>query len=256
MNKVKKVFKIFRWNQFIFLFIFLFSFVSSQNTSNIPFINFGIRPAENNEVSLALQVLLLLSILSLAPSIIIMATSFIRVSIILNFIKRALSLQQEPPNQVIMALSLFITFYIMAPTFKKIYEDAYIPYRDQKISNENFFTAATSPLKDFMLKQVRQKDLDLFLFLAKKPRPKNEQEISLVDLVPAFMISELSKAFQIGILIFIPFLVIDIIVASILMTMGMMMIPPVMISLPFKIILFVLVDGWNLLILQTVKSFQ
>ena len=247
----------FRISKILFLLVLLFSFVSAQQGGgNIPFIDFGIRPAEGNETSLALQILLLLSILSIAPSILIMATSFIRVSIILNFIKRALSLQQEPPNQVIMALSLFITFYIMAPTFTKIYNEAYVPYRDQKLTNEKFFTAATNPLKDFMLKQVRDKDLDLFLFLAKKPRPKNEKEISLVDLVPAFMISELSKAFQIGILIFIPFLVIDIIVASILMTMGMMMIPPVMISLPFKIILFVLVDGWNLLILQTVRSFQ
>ena len=244
-----------------FLLFYLFTgflLYAQQNTPplNIPFFDLNLRPAsDSDEVSLALQILLLLTILTLVPSILIMTTSFVRVSIVLNFIKRALSLQQEPPNQVIMGLALFITFYIMMPVFEKIYKESYVPYANQEISTEDFFIGSSLPLKEFMLKQVRQKDLDLFYYLANKERPKNQEEVSFVDLIPAFMISELTKAFQIGILLFIPFIVIDMIVASILMSMGMIMIPPVMISLPFKIILFILVDGWHLIVLQTVKSF-
>ena len=246
----------------VFIKFFLFSVLGSiltyaqQNPLNIPFFDLNIRPAsDSGEVSLVLQVLLMLTVLTLVPSILIMTTSFVRVSIVLNFIKRSLSLQQEPPNQVIMALALFLTFYIMMPTFKKIYDESYVPYTQQEISTQDFFISSSEPLKEFMLRQVRQKDLDLFHHLANKERPKDESEVSFVDLVPAFMISELTKAFQIGVLLFIPFIVIDMIVASILMSMGMIMIPPVMISLPFKVILFILVDGWHLIVLQTVKSF-
>ncbi len=229
----------------------------AQQNVPIPFFNLGLRSASNpEEVSLSLQVLLLLSILTIAPSIIIMMTSFIRVTIILKFVQRALSLQQEPPNQVIMGLSLFITFFIMSPTINAIYEKAYIPYANQEISTSDFFVTGMSPLKEFMLKQTREKDIDLFLYLAKKARPQTPADIGIVELVPAFIVSEITHAFQIGIYLFIPFIVIDMIVASILMSMGMILIPPIAISLPFKIILFVLVDGWHLITLQTVKSFN
>lgn len=232
-------------------------FLVAQQNIPLPYFNFDFRQAGNpGEVSLSLQVLLLLSILTLAPSILIMMTSFVRIAIILKFVQRALSLQQEPPNQVIMGLALFITFFIMTPTISKIYDNAYLPYVDQKISTQKFFETASESVKEFMLKQTREKDIDLFLYLGKRPRPANESEVRLVDLIPAFVISEITYAFQIGIYLFIPFIVIDMIVASILMSMGMILIPPVMISLPFKIILFVLVDGWHLITLQTVRSFN
>ncbi|BBM89083.1 flagellar biosynthetic protein FliP [Spirochaetota bacterium] len=228
----------------------------AQQNVPIPYFNLGVRSANSaEEVSLSLQVLLLLSILTIAPSIIIMMTSFIRVTIILKFVQRALSLQQEPPNQVIMGLALFITFFIMAPTINEIYEEAYVPYANQKISTTKFFETGVGPLKDFMLKQTREKDIDLFLYLSKKERPETAADVSLVELIPAFIISEITYAFQIGIYLFIPFIVIDMIVASILMSMGMILIPPIAISLPFKIILFVLVDGWHLITLQAVRSF-
>ncbi len=224
---------------------------------SIPYFDLGIRSAANSEeVSLSLQILLLLTILTIAPSIIIMTTSFIRVVIILKFVQRALSLQQEPPNQVILGLALFISFFIMSPTLKQIYNDAYLPYSNQEISTSDFFEGSMAPLKSFMLSQSREKDLDLFIFLAKKERPASPDDVSMVELMPAFIIGEITRAFQIGIYLFIPFIVIDMIVASILMSMGMILIPPIAISLPFKIILFVLIDGWHLITLQTVRSFQ
>ncbi len=229
----------------------------AQQNLSIPYFNFGLRSAENsNEVSLSLQILILLTILTIAPSIIIMTTSFIRVAIVLKFVQRALSLQSEPPNNVIMGLALFITFFIMAPTIKQIYNESYLPYSEQKISTETFFENSMKPIKKFMINQTREKDIDLFMYLAKKDRPQNEEEVSMVELIPAFIISEITIAFKIGIYLFIPFIVIDMIVASILMAMGMIMIPPIMISLPFKIILFVLVDGWHIITLQAVKSFN
>ena len=237
--------------------VFVPVFLLAQQNIPLPYFNFDFRQAGNpGEVSLSLQILLLLSILTLAPSILIMMTSFVRIAIILKFVQRALSLQQEPPNQVIMGLALFITFFIMTPTISKIYDNAYLPYVDQKISTQKFFETASDSVKEFMLKQTREKDIDLFLYLGNRPRPANESEVRLVDLIPAFVISEITYAFQIGIYLFIPFIVIDMIVASILMSMGMILIPPVMISLPFKIILFVLVDGWHLITLQTVRSFN
>lgn len=229
----------------------------AQSQLSIPYFNFGLRPTGNNEeVSLSIQVLLILTILTIAPSIIIMMTSFIRVVIILKFTQRALSLQSEPPNNVIMGLALFITFFIMTPTIKQVYEESYLPYSQQQITTEQFLEAGVVPIKAFMMKQTREKDLGLFRYLSKKKRPQSANDIGMVELIPAFIISELTTAFKIGIYLFIPFIVIDMIVASILMAMGMIMIPPIMISLPFKIILFVLVDGWHLLTLQMVKSFN
>ncbi len=223
----------------------------------IPKIAFDITEATKpKDVALSLQVLFLLSILTLAPSIIIMTTAFTRVVIVLDFVKRALSLQQMPPTQVIVGLSLFLTFFIMAPTFNEINDKALQPYLKGKINNEQFFNRGIAPLREFMFKQTREKDLALFVRLAKIEKPKTEKDVPTYCLIPAFMISELKLAFQIGIFLFLPFIVIDMIIASTLMAMGMIMLPPVMISLPFKIILFILVDGWNLLIYELVKSFR
>ncbi len=223
----------------------------------IPRIAFDIREAtQPRDVALSLQILFLLSILSLAPSLIIMLTAFTRVVIVLDFVKRALSLQQMPPNQVIVGLSIFLTVFIMAPTFKAFNEEALQPYLNNRIGNEQFYTRGMEPFRKFMFRQTRQKDIALFLSLADVERPRNESEVPSYCLIPAFMISELKRAFEIGVYIFIPFIVIDMIVASALMAMGMIMLPPVMISLPFKIILFVLVDGWNLLIYELVRSFR
>jgi len=222
----------------------------------IPKIAFDIEEAAGpKDVALSLQILFLLTILTLAPSIVLMTTAFTRVVIVLDFVKRALSLQQMPPNQVIVGLALFLTVFIMAPTFSEINDTALQPYLKGKISNEKFFTRGMAPLRTFMFKQTREKDIALFLRLGKIENPKNRKEVPSYCLIPAFMISELKRAFEIGVYLFLPFIVIDMIVASALMAMGMIMLPPVMISLPFKIILFILVDGWNLLTYELVRSF-
>jgi len=235
--------------------------VHAQNAGGvrmpIPKIAFDIEEAGSpKDVALSLQVLFLLTILTLAPSIILMTTAFTRVVIVLDFVKRALSLQQMPPNQVIVGLSLFLTFFIMAPTFTEINNTALQPYLNGKINNTQFFDKGMKPLRGFMFRQTREKDIALFIKLAKIDKPKNMDEVPSYCLIPAFMISELKRAFEIGVYLFIPFIVIDMIVASALMAMGMIMLPPVMISLPFKIILFILVDGWNLLVYELVRSFR
>jgi flagellar biosynthetic protein FliP len=233
----------------------------AQSASNvrmpIPKINFDVGEAKSpKEVALSLQVLFLLTILTLAPAIAMTMTSFTRVVIVLDFVRRALSLQQMPPTQVIVGLAIFLTAFIMAPTFKDINEQALQPYMNGKISNEQFFDKSMDPLRKFMFKNTRKKDIALFIDLAKIEKPKSEADVPSYCLVPAFMISELRKAFEIGVFIFIPFIVVDMIISSALMSMGMIMLPPVMISLPFKIILFVLVDGWNLIIYELVKSYN
>lgn len=223
----------------------------------IPKIAFDITQATSpKDVALSLQILFLLSILTLAPSIIIMTTAFTRVVIVLDFVKRALSLQQMPPNQVIVGLSLFLTFFIMAPTFTEMNDKALQPYLNGQISNQQFYDRGMAPLREFMFKQTREKDIALFVKLSKIEKPKNKDDIPTYCLIPAFMISELKIAFEIGVFLFMPFIVIDMIIASVLMAMGMIMLPPVMISLPFKLILFILVDGWNLLIYELVRSFR
>jgi flagellar biosynthetic protein FliP len=184
-----------------------------------------------------------------------MMTAFTRIVIVLDFIKRALALQQMPPTQVIVGLSIFLTAFVMAPTIKEINETALQPYMNGEINNEEFFDKGLAPLRSFMFKQTRKKDIALFIELGNLDKPKVEADVPTHALIPAFMISELRRAFEIGVFIFIPFIVIDMIVASTLMSMGMIMLPPVMISLPFKIILFVLVDGWNLIIYELVRSF-
>ena len=224
----------------------------------IPFIDFTVRnPANGQEVAFSLQLLLLLTVLSLAPSIIILMTSFLRVSIVLDFIKRALSLQQVPPNQVLMGISLFLTVFIMWPTFNAIYTNSIRPLSAGEISVETAYREAETPLRLFMYRQTanRPDNIELFMAMRGLERPEYFEDVPTYVLIPAFILSELTTAFKIGILLFIPFIVIDMVVASALMSMGMMMLPPIMISMPFKLILFVLVDGWGLLTNQLVRSF-
>ncbi len=202
-----------------------------------------------------IQLLLLLTVLSLAPSILILMTCFTRIVIVLSFVRTSLATQQMPPNQVLVGIALFLTFFIMAPTFQEINHDAIGPLIKGKITQEEAFDKGTLPLKEFMTKHTREKDLQLFLNYSGAKKPEKIKDISLLALVPAYAISELKSAFQMGFMIFVPFLVIDMVVASVLMAMGMMMLPPVMISLPFKILLFILVDGWYLIVKSLLLSY-
>lgn len=209
-----------------------------------------------SDVSLTLEILALLTILTLAPALIMMVTSFIRVVIVFSFISRALATQQMPPAQVVIGLALFITFFIMSPVLKEINDNALQPYLKKQIDVGTFYEKGIKPLREFMFRQVNDKDVALFLHMGKIKRPENRDDVPTYVLIPSFMLSELKKAFEIGIFIFVPFIMIDLIVASILMSMGMIMLPPVMISLPLKIILFVLVDGWHLITYSLLKSFS
>jgi flagellar biosynthetic protein FliP len=225
----------------------------------IPFIDLTVRnPASGQEVAFSLQLLLLLTVLSLAPSIIILMTSFLRVAVVLDFIKRALSLQQVPPNQVILGISLFLTIFIMWPTFEAIYTNSIQPLSAGEMSVENAYREAEAPLRLFMYSQMSSNPGNIRLFMAMRglDRPNTLADVPTYVLIPAFILSELTIAFKIGILLFIPFIVIDMVVASALMSMGMIMLPPVMISMPFKLILFIMVDGWGLLTDQLVRSFM
>ncbi len=222
----------------------------------VPFLTFNLdSPQSPKQLSGILQIVIILTILSVAPAILLLTTSFTRLIIAFSFLRHALGTQQSPPNQVIVSLALFMTFFIMQPVWKKAYTDAYVPYKDGLISGSEFLERVQKPFKDFMLKHTRKKDLALFLSLSKTPKPKSPDDLSLVTIIPAFSISEIKTAFEIGFLLYIPFLILDMVVASILLSMGMMMLPPVMISLPFKIMLFILVDGWNLLVGSLIKSF-
>ncbi|WP_370222775.1 flagellar type III secretion system pore protein FliP [Cytobacillus sp.] len=206
-------------------------------------------------VSASVKLFLLLTVLSLAPSILILMTCFTRIVIVLSFVRTALATQQMPPNQVLIGLSLFLTFFVMAPTMQEVNEQALTPLFNEEINLEEAYNKASIPFKEFMSAHTRQKDLALFLEYSGAETPSSIEDIPLTSLVPAFAISEIKTAFQIGFMIFIPFLVIDMVVASVLMSMGMMMLPPVMISLPFKILLFVLVDGWYLVVKSLLQSF-
>lgn len=207
------------------------------------------------QISSTLQVLLLLTVLSLAPAILLMTTGFTRIVIVLSFVRQAMGTHQMPPNQIIIGLAMFLTFFIMAPVFDQINEQALQPYIKKQINQEQAMTRAVEPLRQFMFSHTSEKDIGLLLEIAGREAPANREDLSTLTLIPAFMLSELKRAFQMGFLIYIPFLVIDMVVASILMSMGMMMLPPVIISLPFKLLLFVLVDGWNLVVASLVKSF-
>lgn len=204
----------------------------------------------------AIQVFLIISFLSFLPAMLVMFTSFTRIVVVLSFLRQAIGGQQIPPNPVIIGLSIFLTFFVMSPTIDVITKDAIGPYMDKKITIQQAITVAAPPLKAFMLKQTRQKDIALFLNIAKTPVPATPMDLPMRIVVPAFAISELKTAFEIGFLIFLPFLIIDVVVSSVLLSMGMMMLPPVLVSLPFKLLLFVLVDGWNLVVGSIVRSFQ
>jgi flagellar biosynthetic protein FliP len=249
------------WGGLLLLFsmgagLFVLSPASAADV-NLPGIRFSLDESNGpKQVSNVVTIVSLLTIMTLAPAILIMMTSFTRIAVVLSFVKQAMGTQATPPNQIIVGLALFLTFFIMQPVWQKIHLEAIVPYQDNKISGDEFLANATKPLKDFMLKQTRKADLALFVSLAQQEKPKNIDAISLTSLVPAFVISELKTAFQIGFLLYLPFIILDMVVSSILLSMGMMMLPPVMISLPFKLMLFVMVDGWNLLIGSLVKSFQ
>jgi flagellar biosynthesis protein FliP len=224
----------------------------------VPLVDLRVRnPTTGQEVAFSVQLLLLLTALSLAPSILILITSFLRISIVLDFVKRALSLQQVPPSQVLMGISLFLTVFIMWPTFQTVYNDALKPLSDGKIGVEQAYYAAEKPFRIFMYNQMKTRPENIRLFMSMRglPKPNTLADVPTYVLVPAFILNELTVAFKIGILLYIPFIVIDMVVSSILMSMGMIMLPPVMISMPFKLILFVLVDGWGLLTQQLVRSF-
>jgi flagellar biosynthetic protein FliP len=203
-----------------------------------------------------IQLLLVLTVLTLAPSIIVLMTSFTRIVIVFHFLRQAMGTNQVPSSQILVAIALVMTFFIMAPTFNEINKIALIPLKNKQISADQAFEKMVVPMKKFMLKQTRKKDIGLFLKMSKKKRPVTKMDIELSVLVPAFIISELKTAFEIGFFIFIPFLIIDMVVASVLLSMGMMMLPPVLVSLPFKILLFVMVDGWYLIIDSLLRSFQ
>lgn len=222
----------------------------------LPSVNLGLKSVDNpNEVVSAIKVLMGLTVLTLAPAILIMMTSFTRIIIVLSFIRQALGTQQMPPNQLLVGLALFLTFFIMGPFLKQINSEAVQPYIDGKISQERAMELGVAPLRKFMFNQTRESDLALFLKFSGGPQPKTRADVETTTLIPAFIISELKTAFQIGFIIYLPFLVIDMVAASVLMAMGMMMLPPVIVSLPFKIMLFVFVDGWALLVGSIVKSF-
>jgi flagellar biosynthetic protein FliP len=203
-----------------------------------------------------IETFLLISFLSLAPAVLIMLTSFTRIVVVLSFLRHAFGGQSVPPNMVVIGLALFLTFFIMSPTIQAINEKAVTPYMEDEVSFGEAIDVAAPPLKEFMLKQTRQKDIALFSGMSKKALPETPGDITMGVLIPAFAISELKTAFEIGFLLFLPFLIVDMVIASILLSMGMMMLPPVMISLPFKLLLFVLVDGWNLIIGSVMRSFS
>jgi flagellar biosynthetic protein FliP len=221
-----------------------------------PYFSLGTSSSEDpSRTVVALQIFLLMTVLSLAPAILIMVTSFTRIVIVLSLLRRALGTMQLPSNQIVIGLALFLTVFIMAPVWQKINQSALQPYLNQKISSQQALEHAVVPLREFMFKQTREKDLALFMDIAKQKRPQNADEIPTSVLIPAFIISETKTAFEIGLLLYVPFLIVDMVVSAVLLSMGMMMLPPVMVSLPFKLLLFVLADGWYLLVGSLVKSF-
>jgi len=223
----------------------------------LPRISLAVEEAKRGgDAAVSLQIIFLLTILSLAPSILIMMTSFTRIVVVLSFLRTAIGTQQMPPNQLIVGLSLFLTFFVMAPVWERVNHEAIQPLITDEIPYKEALERGMAPIREFMLKQTRQKDMALFVRMARIKQPMNRSEIPSSVLIPSFIISELRTAFQIGFILFIPFLVIDLVVSSILLSMGMMMLPPIMVSLPFKILLFVLVDGWNLIVQSLVKSFN
>ena len=243
-----------------FLVIFLLfstAMLFGADTINIPAVNLSLNaPNEPSDLVGTLNIVIILTLLVMAPSLILVMTSFVRIVVVLSFLKQAMGTQQMPPSQLIISLAMILTFFIMQPVGQVSYDNAIKPYIEKKINYEEAFEIGVEPFKDFMIRNTREKDLALFFRIRKMENPRTVKDIPLSIAVPAFMISELKTAFEIGFLIFLPFLVIDMVVSSVLMSMGMMMLPPVMISLPFKLLIFVLVDGWNLIVGNLVEGFH
>ncbi len=239
------------------LLFLLFFCTNTALAVGLPTVTFGVTDANNpQQISTGLQVLFLLTILSIAPGIVLMTTCFTRIVIVLGFVRMAMGTQNMPPTQVIIGLSLFLTFFIMSPTLNDINDNALQPFMNAEITQEEALNNAVVPLRDFMFSQVKEPELTMLAGITMNNEPYDKEDISTLTLIPAFMLSELKRAFQMGFMIYIPFLVIDMIVASILMSMGMMMLPPVIISMPFKLLLFVLVDGWSLIVGSLIQSFH
>ena len=249
--------KLFITSILLILYFTAFTQLAQAQSISIPQITIGGNEiGEPEEVATTLKIVFILTILTVAPSILVLMTSFTRIMIIFSFLRHAMHTQSSPSNQILAGMALFLTFYIMSPVWTQINENALQPYLAEEISYEAAFEKAKLPIRDFMLKQTREKDLALLITLTKDKRPKSSEDIPFTTILPAFMISEVTTAFSIGFIIFLPFLVIDMVIACVLLSMGMMMLPPIMVSLPFKLLLFVLVDGWNLLIGSVVKSFN
>ncbi len=228
----------------------------AQTPVPLPTVSFGVEDTtEPSRVAMTLQILALMTILSLAPAILVLTTSFTRIAVVLSFLRTALGTQQLPPNQILIGLALFLTFFVMAPTWKEIHGTALSPYLAGEMEPTEAFARATGSMKEFMLRNTRSEDLGLFVELRQGDVPDGPEDLGLEVIVPSFVVSELRTAFQMGFVIYVPFLVIDMVVASVLMSMGMLMLPPILISLPFKILLFVLVDGWHLVIRSLAGSF-
>lgn len=228
----------------------------AQAQTVLPKITIGVDQAAGaDDLAVTIQILLMLTVLALAPSILVMMTSFTRIVIALHFLRQALATQNVPPNQIVIGLALFLTFFIMSPTINRIYQESWLPLQSQEITTFEALDRAGNQLKTFMLAQTREKDLALFVSMADLEKPQSAQDLPLRVIIPGFIISELRIGFQIGFLLYLPFLIIDMVIASVLMSMGMLMLPPIMISLPFKLLLFVLVDGWYLMIESVVQSF-
>jgi flagellar biosynthesis protein FliP len=253
-----------RWVLLLVLFALVMPFLCSiadataAEALSFPNISLSIGSGKgsSDKVSVALQLLFILTVISLAPAILLMLTCFTRIVVVLSLLRHALGTQQMPPNQIIIGLALFLTMFIMMPVWQQVNSEALTPYYDEQISGEEAMSLASAPIKSFMLRQTREKDLALFVKIAKEKRPEKADDLALAVVVPAFVISELKTAFQIGFLLYLPFFIIDMVVSSILLSMGMMMLPPIMMSLPFKILLFVLVDGWYLIVGSLVQSFH
>jgi len=241
-----------RWLFILLLFVPVWAWAAP----GMPLMTSTPAPGGGQNYSFSIETLLFLTSLTLLPALLLMMTSFTRIVIVLSLLRQALGTMQAPPNQVIIGLSLFLTFFIMGPVFNKIYDVAWKPYSDNQISFVEAIDRGSQPLKSFMLKQTRQEDLALFVKLSNSPALQSPDQTPMKILVPAYVISELKTAFQIGFIVFIPFLIIDMVVSSVLMSMGMMMLSPMLVSMPFKLMLFVLADGWNLLIASLVQTYQ
>ncbi len=239
------------------LFLCLLPASEAKAQAKIPTISLDLKETDDpSDMVPAVKIVAMLTIMSIAPAILLMMTSFTRILVVLSFVRQALGTSTMPPNQVILGLALFLTMFTMAPVWDTVRDKAYNPYIEKKITQEQAIDELIKPVRKFMLAQTRESDLELFFGVSKQPKPKTAEDVTMSTLMPAFMVSELKTAFQIGFLIYIPFLVIDMVISSVLMAMGMMMLPPTVVSLPFKLILFVLVDGWSLIVENIVKSFN